>query len=157
MPWTKQMTRFLSVVFFLCGSLAMAYAEQYLCTADRATGFSFNKSTNGWQPTTFKTDKKYVISVPDRQPFTEKMTFQVKEIGESFAHLWCREGFSQTGNLFCTTAWGTEFKFNKNNGRYLSTVTFGYATMLPGSINNSTVNFTATDDVYIEIGKCSSF
>src|SRR5437667_3621850 len=94
---------------------SVASAEQYLCVAEKSSGFSFDARTGSWNGTTFRTDAKYLIA-PSKEP---GHAFQVTQIGESYPWANCREGFNKAGYLFCQ-ALGGEFKFNKKNGRFLN-------------------------------------
>ena len=58
--------------------------EQYLCTADRASGFSFNKVKKEWDHATFKANSKYVVSKPE----DGGAAFVVREIGNSSVTAW---------------------------------------------------------------------
>ncbi len=128
----------------------VAYAgEQYLCTADRASGFSFNKSSKEWEHTTFKANSKYVISKPD----DGSSAFVVREIGQSFPTAWCKDAFNQAGFLFCEGI-GGDFKFNRRNGRFISAYLMGYFNVVPG-VNE--ITDATSDTPYVEIGKCSPF
>src|SRR5262245_28125630 len=36
----------------------------WLCVAERASGFRYNKANKTWQPESFQTDKRYIIRPP---------------------------------------------------------------------------------------------
>ena len=61
-----------SLIFFISIS---CYAENYLCVADKASGFQFTKSN--WEVANFKTDNKYLVKASD----LERFPYQVSKIG----------------------------------------------------------------------------
>ncbi len=129
---------------------AAAHAgEQYLCTADRASGFSFNKVMKEWTHTTFKANSKYVVSKPE----DGSSAFVVREIGNPFVTAWCKDPFSEAEFLLCEGI-GGDFKFNRKNGRYIYAYLMGYFNVVP-DVNKITDE--TSDTPYVEIGKCSPF
>lgn len=141
-------TIILATVCLLLSDIAYA-GEQYLCTADRASGFWFNKSSKEWEHTTFKANSKYVISKPD----DGSSAFVVREIGRDFPNAWCKDTFNEAGFLLCEGI-GGDFKFNRKNGRFISAHLLGYFNVVPG-VNE--ITDTTSDTPYLEIGKCSPF
>ena len=126
---------------------APTFAQQYLCVADKLTGFSFDNDR--WDYAQFTADdQKYVVSLAEG--FNPDENFQVVKLGESHVTK-CQEGFNESGYLFCEGL--GSFKFNKNNGRYVYSSLFGYFNVLP-DVNGITDE--NSDDVWVEIGKCSS-
>jgi Na+-translocating ferredoxin:NAD+ oxidoreductase RnfG subunit len=124
-------------------------SEQYICTADKATGFSYNKSLKQWQSTHFKTDTKYIISMSDNKSLAE---FVVRKVGDSEPTIYCKDSFNEAGYLHCEDI--TTFKFNRKNGRYISVNLLGYFNVIPGLNKITDEN---SDTPYLEIGKCSPF
>ena len=61
----------------------------------------------------------------------------VKRFGASGVMSRCKDGFNQVGNLFCKGTF--DISFNKNNGRFVLTHTFGYFNVLPDSKSDSEV------------------
>lgn len=125
----------------------------YLCVADKAAGLGFDKGRGTWESKTFKADSKYLVSQASQAELaisTDK--WLVKEIGQSFPSYSCAEGFSKQGQIYCR-GFG-EFKFNRENSRYLRTYTFGYYNDTPGKTDPL---FGAEGDntPVVEIGKCS--
>ena len=130
------------VWFTLTGA---ALAQQYLCVAEQAAGFSYDKEKKEWKTTTFGVRSKYVVSKAEGA----KHAFEVTEIGKTVPSFYCESDFDRLGFLRCPNALG-EFKFNKDNGRYLSSYLAGYYDMLSEEHEGS-------DTPYLEIGKCSPF
>jgi hypothetical protein len=124
----------------------ISYADQYLCIADASTGFTFDKASKKWKQTNFRVnDNKYIISSSK----SESSTYQIKKMGSDFVFSFCTDDFNEYGYLYCG-----DFKFNKDNGRFINTYTTGYFNVLP-KVNEITDE--SGDTPYIEIGKCSSF
>lgn len=131
-------------------------AEQYLCTTDKATGFSLNKTTREWDNATFKVDDKYIISKPTASDTRfSNAPFVVRLIGQSFLTAACWKGFDSSGLLYCSGVF-EEFQFNRNNGRFIMASLSGYV-----NVGIDYGYFKVTDDTSdtpsIKIGKCSPF
>lgn len=65
-----------AVVLAIRAAIAPALATQYLCIPDKATGFSYNKTTKEWESKALKTSQ-FVIS-PSKQ---ENTALDIKGIG----------------------------------------------------------------------------
>ncbi len=122
-----------------------SFSEQYLCVADQAVGFKYNKISKKWLETSFNVkNQKYIIS-PSKN---DHYAFSVKIIGDKYSDADCKEGVDKWGYLHCKGL-GKDFRYNTKNHRYTITSIGGYFNAKPdseGSVNP-----------YIEIGKCSSF
>lgn len=122
-------------------------AESYLCAADMATGFSFDKATKQWNATTFKPDKKYIVN----KSLSKKATWEVKEVGTKYPLVGYKEDFSSEGYLYCNGF--LKFKMNNKSLRFLSAYLMGYyedyTDQEPGEPEEG------EDTPYIAIGKCS--
>lgn len=136
------------ILLIIFNSKASA-TEQYLCAADKSSGFSFNKSTKEWTHTTFKANSKYVISESDNK----NSAFVIREIGDSMIIAWCKDSFNEANFLFCDGLGGS-FKLNRVNGRYISANLIGYVNVVPSA---NKITDETSDTPYIEIGKCSRF
>jgi hypothetical protein len=100
----------------------VALSEQYVCVPDKMTGFSYDAGKKEWDYKHFKTNFKYVIA-PGKDG---QDAFLLTRVGENDPEGRCKNGFNDSGFLFCSTYDG-DFKFNKINGRYLKSATdFGY-------------------------------
>ena len=61
------MRALLGLVFFVVSVAAGAHAQadSYLCVAEKATGFKFDKATKAWEPSTFDVSPhKYIVARP---------------------------------------------------------------------------------------------
>ncbi len=137
------------VWFTLTGA---ALAQQYLCVAEQAAGFSYDKATKEWKNATFKASSKYLISKADGT----WGAFQVTRIGDDSPFIFCKSDFNEASFLLCSAGLAAigDFNFNKTNGRYLYSSPFGYYNVLPEANNITDEN---SDTPFLEIGKCSPF
>ena len=139
------------LVVFLVLMSSIANAEQYLCIADSATGYYFNRETKSWERARFNIDdKKYVIA---EAKYWEKATYEITRLGDKIPELRCDKGFDADGVLSCRIPSDNVFeflRFNRKNGRYLLGYLFGYFIGSPeGNENKNTP--------WLEIGTCSPF
>lgn len=118
-----------------------ALAQQgYICVADKASGFTFNKATNTWEHARFNVaDQKYILSV-------SQGAWTWKKLGEQSAGK-CGS-FSEYGYLNCET-FGSRIYFNNRNLRYISYYLVGYVS---GGISDSP---EGSDTPSVEIGRCT--
>lgn len=123
--------------------------EQYLCVVDKSSGLSYDKNLKQWDTITFRSGRKYLISA-SRLP---ELVFQVTEVGDNDPSGWCEKGFTKFGILLCDMA-GGNFKFNRNNGRFLIDYSIGYYNVQSDSIDTPAEN---ANTPYVSIGKCSPF
>ncbi len=121
--------------------------ERYLCVSDRSTGFAFNAASKRWETAIFSNEKKYLIAPSG---FLTK-TLYVNEVGSDFSVASCGNGFNSDGVLFCLGF--IDFRFNRNNGRYISVYIHGYI----GVDGLKEKTDEKADTPYLEIGRCSRF
>ena len=141
----KSIILILSVLIFISVNPLIGYAEQYLCVEEYSAGFIYDKKSKEWRTATFKATDKYIISVDDTLKISE---FIVKKVGKTGVAFYCNDGFKD-GRMCCQDFWSpapSEFCFNRNNGRFISTDTYGYY-----------MDDSNNDTPHIEIGKCSPF
>jgi len=128
------------------------FAEDYLCIADMATGFKYNQDDKSWEGSGFRVkDSRYLISLLENNA-----AYNVKRYGQTSVMSRCKDGFSDIGNLFCEGTF--DISFNKNNGRFVLTHTFGYFNVLPDSKGDSELirkSDRESATPFIEIGNCS--
>jgi len=126
----------------------LADAEQYLCIAEKSAGFHYVESSGNWQGTTFRTDAKYIISKMEG-----KDSYKVTKVGNKLPLATTEKGFTKTGVIFFEGMVEGEFRFNKNNGRFIYIWALGYYNVSP-ELNMTDKD---SDTPFIEIGKCSPF
>jgi len=129
----------------------MAFAgDSYLCVADLATGFSYNKNLDKWEIVRFKADdSKYIVS----KSKSEKWAWEIKEIGESKPISWCTNGFDKNGWLHCEGF--INLDMNKQNLRFIEANMFGYVYYGIKDEKGKNVFPKGFGTPNIEIGKCS--
>lgn len=126
--------------------------ESYLCVADKATGFDFNKTRNEWVQANFRPTNKYVLA-RSKQP---NFAWEVKDFGQTVSSAECRNSFNEVGNLFCSGLGGSDFRFNRNSLRYMKVYLIGYWNDGNPADRASVQLFAEGDNTpSIEIGKCS--
>ncbi len=138
----------------ICATLALsipaqASAESWLCIPDLATGFKYDAGTKQWREATFKTEgDRYIIKAAD----DGKNAYVITEFGDpsTIPNAWCENDINDGGYLFCKGIF-TEFKFNKNNLRFLQTYHGGYIEIQP---SNKFMK-EGDDTPLISIGRCS--
>lgn len=141
------------LVLALLVPMVASATTTYLCVADKATGMEFDKATKTWDITRFKASGKHVVSqATEAELALSPAKWLVKEVGDKMPSYTCSEGFSKLGQIYCQ-GFG-EFKFNRENGRYLRTYTFGYYNDIPGK-PNELFGAEGENTPLVEIGKCS--
>lgn len=100
----------------------------------------------------FKTDFKYVIS-----PAGEVgKPYKFMKVGETDPEGYCRDGFNDADLLLCE-AYGEDFRFNRNNGRYLDYFFLAYYDVRMKDINNKPKTDEGSPTPAMQIGKCYPF
>ena len=101
------------------------YADQYLCTAQKSSGFVFNSKGSEWIPVVFDTTNKYVIRL---SPKSNKYQVDLIRGGveDKIQGTSCKEGFSDGGVLTCDIGLGGTYIFNKKNLRVIRSFMHGY-------------------------------
>lgn len=124
--------------------------ESYLCIADMATGFSYNKTIDKWEIAKFNVDdSKYVVSKSNLKGYV----WEIKKIGDSEPISWCKEDINDGGYLHCE---GFEyFKMNIRNLRFMSVYMIGYINDNIKENNGSFIFKEGGNTPSMQIGKCS--
>jgi len=102
------------------GTANPAPVDSYVCVVDAMTGFSFNKSTERWGVTNFRTDSKLLVTRSKNKNFA----WEVKEVGTAVPEAVCEKDFNEFGLLVCSGL--ADFKFNKTRLRFLYIHSIGY-------------------------------
>jgi len=118
-------------------------ANKYICTADKSTGFKYEKYSKSWIETSFMADSKYIFS----KSKSSKYTYEVTKFGWKAPISLCNQIFSSRGSIACTESLTSDFRFNKNTGRYILVMIGGYFYSNDNTDEKS-------DTPFIEIGKC---
>lgn len=126
----------------------VSIAEQWLCVADRSTGFEYSKYSNQWKQTKFTVDKyKYIVATSELKNLYK---YHITQLGKNDTLANCLDGFNSKGELYCKGTINnkgdviTVFNMNKTHGRFVMSEAFGYFT-------------DNTDSPLVTIGTCSKF
>ncbi len=131
-----------------------ASAEQYLCVADQATGFTFKNQK--WVPTKFDvSENKYIIREIENgyKFFNRERPYGVYALGGKYPRYECIDPREFIRELYyCDDRTLGHFFFSVESGRYLRTYTPGYwdpSDFLGGRGDSY------SDTPHMEIGRCS--
>lgn len=99
-----------------------AWADTWLCIANDATGYYYDKDSKSWEQTSFNVeDSKHLVSPEEEMDFA----YKVKAIGSESVTAYCTEGPSEYGWLFCE-GW-SNFRLNVETLRYTMVTHGSYA------------------------------
>jgi hypothetical protein len=111
--------------------------ESYLCSAEQATGFAFDKNLKKWGPVTPDvTHKKYTLS-------SSSGSWEWKDFGEKIG-IQCIS--RPSGFIGCDSV--ENIVFSKKSLRFMITSPFGY-------VNTGGISKEGSETPLIEIGTCS--
>jgi hypothetical protein len=140
------MKRLIWLVLFMLPGVSIA--DQWLCVADRSTGFEYSKYSKQWKQTKFAVDKnKYIVAPTNLE---NQYKYDITQIGKSDTLANCLEGFNANGELYCKGAIDnkgdviTVFNMSTKHERFVMSEAFGYFT-------------DNTESPQVTIGKCSKF
>lgn len=141
-----------ALIWALFSASALA-SDSYRCVSDRVTGFVFDKARKEWRSAEFKPDHTYVIGKTTRQGYL----WEVKESGEKEPLIYCPRDFNEFGSFHCSGA-TTEFRMNKDNGRFLRAYLVGYWTDETAATKSDRIDLLEEGKYtpFLEIGKCSA-
>lgn len=164
------MTRLLVSVLIVLLS-TKAYAEkkdpdQFLCIADLATGFSFDKTTKTWESTNFRVDgQKYIVkkvSEKNKQDAEiikklkgeKKLFWKVTEFGKEslVTNTYC-EYYTPNDTIICDFGIFYKYKISIKNLRYIKISTWGYWD--DDLTDKNSFKKEGGNSPHLEIGKCS--
>ena len=131
----------------------LTFAEDYLCVADLATGFRYNQNNESWEESSFKLKKsRYLISLREKGSGYDVKRFSGPDVMSR-----CKDDFDEIGSLSCKGTF--DIKFNKVNGRFILTYSFGYFNVIPESKIDSDLirqSDQGSETPFMEIGRCSA-
>lgn len=131
-------------------------ADSYLCEAERASGFVYNKDKNIWEAANFPVeDKRYLVSRTKADDIFSKALsydYSVEEPVSTEPIIHCRavkqvDSNEETGLVLCRGPYGASFNLDTRNGKYIRSQPTGY---VANSVSSNSENLP-----YIEIGNCS--
>jgi len=143
----KEMKRPAVAALFCFLLPAIVHAQSWVCVADQAAGFAFDKSAKEWRAAVMRADEKFLVTRSDRSNFK----WAVKSVGSDVPVSLCGTDFSEEGYLACE---GFQyFRFNRKNLRFVSVHVHGYfSDNVPGTKSQSAEGEVTPK---MAIGKCS--
>ncbi|MBA7495965.1 hypothetical protein ES702_06561 [subsurface metagenome] len=123
----------------------------YLCVADLATGFRFDKTRKKWVSTDFSVDNKYIVSKGSSySSYRQKKDglWEVKDHGVKLGHI-CADDFSR-GVFICSSSF-EEFRMDRDGLRFIHFYKSGYW----GDNNTRNTKYEGDNTPAITIGRCS--
>jgi hypothetical protein len=137
-----------AAIAFIAGlapAVALADPHAYLCIADQATGFKYDKNLKEWKLAIFHTNnERYILKLKDNQWYWSEFGNPSHEPPQC-------DQFNSSGNIKCVLTIDEDImeivSFNRNTLRYQFTYVFGYVDPLP--------MYEGSDTPSIEIGRCS--
>lgn len=142
---------FFSIVFFASTASTAStavHADQFICTTNKITGFSYDKNKKEWVNTNFIAEDKFVIKQVEPTSINNYSGYEVTKIGDKISIYRCSQSFNDSPIIQCTFK-GPFFP----NIFYYSKVTGSFQEYSHGTL----VTGQTSDTPYIAIGKCSSF
>ena len=130
----------ITVMLTLLASTRAHGVEGYLCIVDKAAGFSYQQGR--WDRAFFRNEDKYLIT----RSSEPRGAWEVKQVGERWAFVWCAEDFNEADNLSCEGV--AEVRMNRKSLRFLYIYPNGYWKALPGEAEGE-------NTPYMGIGTCS--
>jgi hypothetical protein len=135
----------IAAVLLCCLLTAIASAgDSYICVADKATGFKYNKALDKWEIANFSVDdQKYIVR---KTLDNDKLyPWEVHKTGDKYP-MYCQYGFDKHGVFHCVRY--TEFIMDKNNLRFIFIQPSGY-------YNPDRTEHEGDETPFMAIGKCS--
>lgn len=131
----------------LCNAAAAVAGDQFLCIAEKATGFSWENGE--WRRASFKTgDKHLVVEVPEYSFIGEKYNYEVRAFGSDKVEHRCvgsKSVLPEKGTRVLCGGIGFGFTMDTGTLRFQEYYGLGY---VDGGDSNA-------NTPYISIGVCS--
>jgi len=141
---------------FLVVFSSSSYADSYLCEAERASGFVYDKETNTWETASIPVEnKQYLVSPTGADDIVSKAlkyNYRIEERVSAKPIINCKtiksaDSNEDTGLILCRGSFGASFNFDTRSGKYIRSQLTGYVMNTTGSPSEKSP--------YIEIGNCS--
>ena len=142
-------------IFLIVFSIS-SYADSYLCKAELASGFVYNKETNMWEAASLPVENKQYLVSPTRTDDiiskALKYDYRIEERVSAKPIINCKtiklaDSNEETGLILCRGSFGASFNFDTRSGKYIRSQLTGYVINTTGSPSETLP--------YIEIGNCS--
>ena len=133
-----------------------SYASSYICEAEHASGFVYDKGKDMWEAASFPVEnKQYLVSPTKADDIISKALkydYRIEERVSAKPIINCKtirlaDSNEKTGLILCRGSFGASFNFDTRSGKYIRSQLAGYVVNTNGS--------PAEKLPYIEIGNCS--
>ena len=142
-------------IFLIIFSIS-CYADSYLCVAEHASGFVYDKESNMWEAASFPVENKQYLVSPTRADDiiskALKYDYRIEERVSAKPIINCKniksaDSNEDTGLILCRGSFGASFNFDTRSGKFIRSQLTGYVINTTG---------TSPEELpYIEIGNCS--
>jgi hypothetical protein len=141
-------------IFIIIIALVFSYSshsketEQWICAADKASGYLYIPNKNKWVSTEYNITRTFIIRTLSHKALKE-YPYQVNAMGENDPMFICKD---MPNVVYCSPIerdGGTSIRFNKKTGRYIRSNLIGFVE----EIDDNTMFNSPT----LELGKCSAF
>ena len=117
------MRALLGLVFIVISVATGAVADSYLCMADQATGFKFDKATKTWGPVSFDVSSdKYIVA----RSKDESYTWVVTKAGDDQPLFYCKDDIGADDQLLDCNLFDPSFHFDVRTLRFTAIRVQGY-------------------------------
>ena len=139
--------RALLVLVFIVFSVGVgAVADSYLCMADQATGFRFDRATKTWGSASFDVSSdKYIVA----RSKDESYTWAVTKAGDDQPLFYCKDDIGADDQVLLCSVFDPSFHFDVRTLRFTAIRVHGY--IVPSGDGRS----EGDAEPLIEIGKCA--
>ena len=140
------MRALLGLVFIVFSVAADAVADSYLCMADQATGFRFDKSTKKWSAANFDVSSdKYIVARSKDASYT----WVVTKAGDDQPLFYCKDDIGPSDQVLDCNLFDSSFHFDVNTLRFTAIRVQGY--IVPSGVGRN----EGDAEPLIEIGTCA--
>ena len=142
----------LALSVFFSGSI---FAESLLCSAERASGFVYDKESETWVASDFSTPhRKYLVTPANQNDIVARALnydYEIRDAESSKPVILCKsvrypDSNEETGLILCRGSFGASFNIDTGTGRYIRAQPAGYVTQQAST--------ETTETPYMEIGNC---
>ncbi len=140
------MRALLGLVLFVFSVTAGAVADSYLCMADQATGFRFDRAKKTWGPASFdvSSDKYNVARSRDAS-----YAWAVTKAGDDQPLFYCKDDIGADDQFLLCNLFDPSFHFDVRTLRFTAIRVHGY--IVPSAVGRN----EGDAEPLLEIGKCS--
>jgi len=140
------MRALLGLVFIVFSVGAGAQDKSYLCMADQATGFRFDKTTKKWSAANFNvSNDKYIVARSKDASYT----WVVTKVGDDQPLFYCKDDIGEVDQFLLCNLFDPSFHFDVKTLRFTAIRVHGYIVPSGNGRNEGDA------EPLMEIGKCA--